>query len=279
MNIGIRAHDFGKQSLETLVPKISNKNFTSIQLALAKALDGINSSLGCLSPGLAHYIGNEFKKNGLQIAVLGCYINPVDVNEEERKKALARFKEHIRFARDFGSSIVATETGSLNSDMSFTEENHGEKAFNRIVESVKELVDEAEKFGVLVGIEGVTKHTINTPERMKRLLDTVNSSNLQVVFDPVNFLDEKNYKDQDAIIKQAFELFGDRIVAVHAKDFIIDNEVMKVVPAGKGLLNYNLVVNYLKHNKPFVNVLLEDIKVEYMDESLKFLKELNNKIE
>jgi len=35
-----------------------------------------------------------------------------------------------------------------------------------------------------------------------------------------------NYKNKDEMIKKSFELFGDRIVAVHAKGFICeDNEI------------------------------------------------------
>ncbi len=43
-----------------------------------------------------------------------------------RRKELERFKEHIRFARDFGCSIVGTETGNVNPDIVYTEENFKE---------------------------------------------------------------------------------------------------------------------------------------------------------
>lgn len=274
MNIGIRCHDFGKNSLEEQVQKVKGKGFSAVQLAVGKAIEGINFNSGCLSPGLAHHIGAAFQSSNIQIAILGCYINPVSPVLTERRKSLERFKEHIRYARDFGCSIVATETGSLNEDMSFAEENHGEEAFSVILESVTELVREAEKFGVIVGIEGVTVHTINTPTRMKRLLDEVASNNIQVVFDPVNFLNIKNYERQDEMIKEAIELFGDRIVAIHAKDFIVEDGHMKIVPAGRGQLNYKLLMKLIKDKKPFVNILLEDIKEEFMEESVNFLKNI-----
>lgn len=278
MNFGIRAHDFGKMTPEELALKISEKEFTGIQLALAKAIGGINSELGCLSPGMGNYIRDTFSRKNINIAVLGCYINLIHPDKDIRRKSLDRFKEHIRFARDFGCSIVGTETGSLNGDLSFNPGNHGEEAFQMLVESVGELVNEAEKFGVLVGIEGVSKNTINTPKRMARLLDTIGSNNLQVIFDPVNYMDINNYKNQDSIIEEAVDLFGDRIVILHAKDFIVEGEEIKVVPPGKGMLNYELLIKLIKNNKPFLYTLIEDIRPDFMESSRSHIKDIFNRV-
>ena len=43
MYIGLRAHDYGKQPLEDLFSKISGDGFHAIQLAIPKAIEGINS--------------------------------------------------------------------------------------------------------------------------------------------------------------------------------------------------------------------------------------------
>ncbi len=272
LNLGVRAHDFKKlDNIETIAQKAAEKNFSAIQLALAKSLPSLNSELGALSPGMANYITKVLNKHNIDVAVLGCYINPVHPDENKRRKALDRFKEHIRFARDFNCSIVGTETGSLNADLSFNPENHGEQTFTEIVKSISELVEEAEKFGVIVGVEAVTKYTIHTPQRMKRLLDAVASNNLQVIFDPANLIDINNYKNQDQIIMEALDLLEDRIVIVHAKDFIISNNSIKMVPVGKGLLNYKLLLKEIKQRKPFINVLLENTKEDFMDESIHFL--------
>lgn len=268
MKIGIRAHDFGRLPLEEMVEKIKNKGFSAVQLAPFKALEEVDID-SHLSPGLAHHIGETFRKNDVQIAVLGCYINPLAPGEEGIK-SIDRFKEYIRYARSFGCSVVATETGSLNADWSFNKDNHSEQAFMKVVEVIKELVEEAEKFGVFVGIEGVIRHIVHSPEKLRRVIDEVNSNNLQIVFDPVNLLDINNYKRQDEIIRESIELFGDRIVAVHAKDFIIEENELKTVPAGTGLLNYELLFELLKKRKPYLNFLMEEIDEAKMQKSIEF---------
>lgn len=274
MNIGIRAHDFGSGSLEQLADNISEKGFNCIQLAPPKAIEGFEYYPGCYNSDMAKNIRNNFERKGIHISVLGCYINPVHPDKTERRELLDRFKEHIHYVRDFGCKIVGTETGSLNADLSFHSDNHGEEAFNCITESIGELVHEAEKHDVFVGVEGVTKFTIHTPERLKRLIDTINSDNLKVIFDPVNLIDINNYKEQDKIIKQSFELFGDKIAILHAKDFTVQDNVLKTVPAGKGMLNYDLVLKSLKATNPNADILMENIKEQFMSESKKFIEEI-----
>lgn len=274
MIVGVRAHDIGKMSIEELAENVSEKGFTCIQLALGKAIANMDSGLGKLNPGMATYIRDTLKNKGINVAVMGCYINPIHPDLEERRKHLERFKEHIRFARDFGCSIVGTETGSMNADFSYNPATHTDEALNILIESVKELVAEAEKFGVFVCIEGVTKHSMSTPEKMKRVIDAVDSNNLQIIFDPVNLLSEENYMEQDAIIKKSIELFGDKILILHAKDFVIEDGKMKTVPAGKGLLNYELVIKELKARKPYIQALLENATEETFVESKKFIEDI-----
>ena len=89
----------------------------------------------------------------------------------------------------------------------------------------------------MVGIEGVTSLVISTPERMKQMIDKIDSNNLQVIFDPINLLNIENYKNQDRVIKDSFNLFGDKIVIIHAKDFTIEDGKLVQVAPGKGILN------------------------------------------
>ena len=278
MILGVRAHDFGKTTVPELAGRIGAKGFHGIQLALAKAVADMDSRYGRFSPGLANYCRQSFAAHNIQIAVLGCYINLVHPDPTERQNSLDRFKEHLRYAREFGCSIVGTETGSLNADFSYHPDNDSEPAFRTMVESVAQLVAEAEKFGVFVGIEGVTSHTVTTPAKMKRLLTELPSPNLQVIFDPVNLLSPANYLEQDRIIQESFDRFGDKIVAIHAKDYRVENGAMVMVPIGQGLFNHQLLLKILKDYKPYINVLLEGVDPETVDASVDFLTDIYRRV-
>ncbi len=274
MNIGVRAHDVGKMPVKELAKAVAEKNCSYVHLALQKAVTDYDFSAGKLNPGMAKMIREAFHREGVLISVLGCYINPIHPDLQIRRDSLERFKEHIRFARDFGCSIVATETGSLNSDGSYHPENNSPKAFNILVDSVKELVCEAEKFGVFVCLEGVTIHTVSTPDIMKRVIDLIPSNNLQVLFDPANLLNAANINHQREIIQEAFQLYGDRIIMVHAKDFIFENGSKKSVPIGEGMLDYPFLLQMLCRRKPGIEIIMEDTRAEWIEQGIKYLEKL-----
>lgn len=279
MRLGMRCHDVIYSNLEDLSKSIQEKNFKSVHFALKKVKTGFDINKTHITPGMAKHIRDTFAKNGISIDILGCYINLANPDDSELKVLLDKFKEHIRFARDFGCSLVGTETGALNKEYVYGPENNTEEAFLRTLNSVKILVKEAEKFGVIVAIEGVAKHVINTPERMKRLLDNIDSNNLQVIFDPTNYMTPENYKNQNELINNAFEFFGDRIVAIHAKDFVCEDNEIKLAPIGRGLLNYNLLLSLVKKNNPYIDVFLESSKPEYVDESIEYMNKIYDGIE
>jgi L-ribulose-5-phosphate 3-epimerase len=271
IRLGVRAHDFGKLPAEELAVRIAAKGLACVQLALSKAIAGIDLHPGDLNPGLAFHIGQAFHRHGLQIAVLGCYVNPIHPDLEMRRALLGLFKEHLRFARDFDCGLVALETGSITADYAYHPDNHSEPVFQMFLASLSSLVEEAEKFGVLVGIEGVTTHVVSTPARMSRVLDTIGSNNLQVVFDPVNLLSSENYREQDRIINEAFDLYGDRIAVVHAKDFIIADRIFKAVRTGLGCLNYELLLGLIQKRKPYISILLEEASEDTVEACARFL--------
>ena len=273
LRIGVRAHDFGVLPAGELAEKIAAKNMVCAQLAPGKAIAGLNLKPGILNPGLAFEIGQAFHKHGVQIAVLGCYVNPIHPDLATRKSLLGLFKEHLRCARDFGNGLVALETGSVNADYSPHPENHSERAFQHSLASIAELVAEAEQCGVIVGIEGVASHPVSTPQKMRRMLDAVGSKNLQVVFDPVNLLSLENYHDQERIISESFELFGDRIVAIHAKDFVVEDGQFRFARAGLGKLRHDLVMRFAVQQKPGISILLEDANEQTAGECRTFLRQ------
>ena len=276
LRIGVRAHDFGKLPADLLAQSIASKGLSCVQLALNKAIADLELKPGDMTPGLAFEIGRHFRREEVEIAVLGCYINLSHPDPKARAPLVQYFKDHLRHARDFagaGCAIVATETGSLNPDWSFHPDNKSEEAFRALVPVVADLVAEAQSWGVTVGIEGVASHVLNSPQRIRRLLDEVCSPHLQIVFDPVNLLDIDNHHNQDRIMQESFDLFGDRIAIIHAKDFVPEAGRLKQVRAGKGSLHYPLLLNWLNAHKPGISILLEEASEETAEECIAFLRD------
>ena len=65
MNIGVRAHDYGRHTPEELTSLLKNAGFDSCQLAMSKALEGMDASVGRLNPGLCYSIRRVFEQSGI----------------------------------------------------------------------------------------------------------------------------------------------------------------------------------------------------------------------
>lgn len=112
--------------------------------------------------------------------------------------------------------------------------------------------------GVIFAIEPVYKHIVCNPKRARRVLDEINSPNLQIIFDPVNLLDISNYKNRDEIIGEAMELLGDDIAMIHIKDFVVEDGKLVSVAAGTGEMDYTKIMKFIRERKPYVHVTLEN---------------------
>ena len=75
MKIGIRAHDFGCLPPVRLAEKMAAQGVEAAQLAIPKAIAGVES-YAQVTDGLLREIGAAFREHHIDIAVLGCYIEP-----------------------------------------------------------------------------------------------------------------------------------------------------------------------------------------------------------
>jgi sugar phosphate isomerase/epimerase len=272
IRVGIRAHDLGRFSADELASRVSAAGFEGVQLALGKAIEGVDPVTD-LNATMAREIGAAFARHQVRIEVLACYINPIHPEPDTRRSLLDLFKRHLRHARTLGCGIVALESGSLHGDYSFHPDNHGEAAFQQLLPVMRELVNEASRCGVVVGIEAVTSHVISTPEKMRRLLDEIDSPNLKVVFDPVNLLNASNHIHQHEVTRRSLELFGNDILVVHAKDFRADGDRLETCPAGTGMLDYDAFLPDLAVRSPSIAILLEEAGPKHAGSSRQFIQQ------
>ena len=262
MQLGIRLHDTTKLPFEERIADVHNLGFACGHLALAKVIDEFPTTDEALTPGLAMYIKNVFAKNHVDIAVLGCYLNLANPNKEQLEKTVHRYMAHIRFASWLGCGVVGTETGAPNETYSFTPECHTEEALQLFIQNVRPVVKYAEQMGVVFAIEPVYRHIVWNPKQARRVLDEIQSPNLQIIFDPVNLLDIANYRDREEIIGEAIELLGPDIAMVHLKDFRIEDGKMISMGCGQGEMDYTDILKFMKERKPFIHATLEDTKPE-----------------
>ena len=274
MRIGIRAHDVAYAPLDELIPNIHKQGFHCMHIALTKSIKEFKPGVETMTPGLAMYIKELCAENKVDVAVLGCYLNLCNPNPEKHKEIVEKYKAHIRFASILGCGVVGTETGAVNEEYKYEPANHSDEALQCFIDNLRPIVKYAEQFGVIVAIEPVWKHIVNTVERARKVLDAIDSPNLQIIFDPVNLLYVGNIDKQDEIIDKAFDLLLKDIAVVHCKDYVVEGDELKSIAAGTGGLNYPLLLKKIKEYKPYVHCTLENTVPENAVATREFMEKL-----
>lgn len=281
INAGMRCHDLcPKMEMEQLFEEVKANGIHQIQLAFGKSISNYDFSVGHYSAGLARYVGSLLEKNDVHVAVLGCYINPTNPIESKRQAEVARFIEHLKYARMIGADMVGTETGRMDPNMRVNPESYTEDAYQLLLKSMREIVAAAEKLGVIVGVEGVFDHTLYSPARMKRFLEDIDSPNVEVILDAVNLIhpDQVDPEEQRQVIEKAFAYYGDRISALHVKDFVFEGQHQAFRHVGEGMFCYEPLMKLVKENKPHIAMLLENSSKERFHSDVAFLQEIYDRV-
>ena len=109
---------------------------------------------------------------------------------------------------------------------------------------------------------------------MRRFLEDIDSPNVEAILDPVNLISADNYLDQDEVINKAFRLYGDRISAIHVKDFVMKDGQPEFAYVGDGLLHYETLMRNLKKDKPYIAMLLENSTPERYHKDVEYLQKI-----
>ena len=123
MQLGIRLHDVKKAPIEERVAIAREQGFACAHVALSKLISEYATDDGALTPGFACHLKRVFQKNDMDMAVLGCYLNLANPNQEALQKAQNRYYAHLRFASLCGAGVVGTETGAVNEAYKYEEAN------------------------------------------------------------------------------------------------------------------------------------------------------------
>lgn len=258
MQLGIRLHDIAKGSLEQRLSIARKQGFACGHLALSKVISEYSVADSALTPGFATYLRKLFAENDIDIAVLGCYLNLANPNPEKLKEIQHRYLANIRFASLLGCGVVGTETGAPNEAYKFEEACRSEEALQTFITNLTPVVRYAEKMGVIVAIEPVFKHIVYDPMRARKVLDAIDSPNLQIILDPVNLLDVSNCGRQKEIVEEAIEILEKDVAVVHIKDFVVQEGKLVSVAAGQGEMDYTALMQFIKKEKPYIHVTLEN---------------------
>ena len=273
IQLGLRLHDTDKKlSFPERLGIARAQGFTCVHLALSK-IQGLCADPAALTPGYAAAIRRAFDKEGLSLAVLGCYLNLGNPDAAEQKAIQERYTAHLRFASYLGMGVVGTETGCPNRTYTPDREAcRSEDALEHFLNNLRPVVKSAEKFGTVLAIEPVASHIVWNAQRARTVLDSIHSPNLQIILDPVNLLDAENESRADEVFEEAIDLLGKDVCVLHLKDYVVEGEKLRSVGCGKGKMNYDRILRFALTQKPCIQATLENTTPEDAASCRQFLE-------
>lgn len=167
-------------------------------------------------------------------------VNPDDDLRERGIRALAYA---CRCARWLGCDNVYVRPGSLNPRGHWTPHRYNThpRTIDRLIASLRAVVPAARDEGVTLAIEGHVVSPLETPERVRQVIEAVGSECLRFNMDPVNFVstlaDAYNCRP---FLAQMFDVLGEYTVCAHVKDIDVGDRLVlhlnEAVP-GEGLFD------------------------------------------
>lgn len=276
VTIGIRAHDINiLNKPDDLFAELARLSVQQVQLAPAKSFPALTNNGEQITETLAKEINKAATTHNVKVAVLGCYINLIHPDEVLRQQLLQRVKGYLARAGAIGASVVATETGSIDPSFKFTTDNFTEQPFQAVLESIRQIMPAAEQNDIDFAIEPGLNHPIYSIATTKRVLANIASPNLNVLLDPASLVYHGKNTDEIEIIKEAFAAFGDKIVAVHLKDYVFDEQgLIKIVVPGMGLAPLHKAIKTVTNLAPNVPILMDELPSGTVNEAIDKMREI-----
>jgi sugar phosphate isomerase/epimerase len=262
-------------------------NYTCTQLGAAsvteigfKASGNIEIPNGINDSALT-IIDNAANKYNVEIISVNGTFNMAHPDPKIRREGVDRFKNFAESTRKLGSKYASLCSGTRNPDYLWSPhpDNDTETAWNDMIDTMKKVVDIAERNDLIVAVETEAANVINTPEKARQLMDEIGSPNLKMIIDCANIFHvgqahKENVRPQ---IKKAFENFGKDIVMAHGKD-ISDSDGIDYCPTGEGIVDYDYFLQSLKNYNYNGDMLLHSIYIEEkMPGGYKFIKQYIDK--
>ena len=249
MRYGIRLHDTAPGTLRERLSFAKAQGFTCAHIALSKLLPGfkMTDAPALLTPALSASVRDDFASQGMDCALLGCYLQLARPVGEDLERVLSIYRAHLRFAAETGISLVGTETPA--NGLTFADPlPASEEAYQLFLSSLKKVLPWAEEYGVYLGVEPVFCDIIATPARAERLLEDAHSDALRIILDGVNLLSNEAGLNPDPVIGDAIRRLGDRVSLLHMKDYRLEEGAFRPVSiaCGTGRMHYDRLLAFAK---------------------------------
>ena len=214
-----------------------------------------------------------FAAADILIAEVAAWVNPLDPDDEKRRRNLRQITETLAIADELGAVCCATVVGSFDGSGSpfahvgHHPDNFGEKAFEEVVRWVRQVLDEVKPRRTRLTLEMSPWTLLDGPEVYLKILKAVDRPGLAVHLDPANAIrDPHDFYSTGQVVNRCFDLLGPWIRSCHAKDInhALDSRTVAIgeVLPGRGVLDYDTYLRRIERLSPETPLIIEHLATE-----------------
>ena len=232
---------------EVLFRKMKERGFEAVQFAFSSIAETEYTPNGQIEipaviPSAAiQAVRENAEKYEIPVEVINGTFNMAHPDRGIREEGIRRFEILCRAAKDLGAKYISLCSGTRNADHLWSPhpDNDTQEAWNDMLDTVSRGTKIAETYGITLAVESEASNIISTPERARRLMDTVGSPNLKMILDCANLFHagEAHKENVCKTLEHAFALYGDDIVLAHGKD-IREGDGIDFCGTGLGIVDF-----------------------------------------
>jgi sugar phosphate isomerase/epimerase len=211
--------------------------------------------------------GQTLRDGGVEVVQCNPqYEMLVDPIESRRQLGIRQLQAAAACARRLGAHNTYVRPGSLSPAGAWKPhpENTRLRTIERLVDSLRQVVKAGEDEGVPYVLEGADCSPLDTPERIRDVLEAVGSPALRFNADPVNLVGSlEDLYDNAAVTNRLFDLCGPWTVCAHVKDVMYLESLtvrLEEVPLGEGLFDQVTYARRFKERCPDGYFMLEHLQ-------------------
>lgn len=214
------------------------------------------------------------------IAEVGAWSNPLDVDKETAKAAIALCQQRLDLAERIGARCCVNIAGSRGPRWDGPHpDNLSADTFDLVVETVREIIDAVKPTRTFYTLEPMPWVFPDSPASYERLVHAINRPAFGVHLDPVNWTSSPQlYYDTAGLIRESFSRLGPYIKSCHAKDIILADRLTvhldETVP-GRGALSYRTLLQELNRLPGDISLMLEHLpNAEEYKEAAEYVRQV-----
>jgi sugar phosphate isomerase/epimerase len=215
-------------------------------------------------------VRDAFAKEGVMIAEVGFWDNLVDLDLTQRSANRQKMVDALALAEELGARCAIDIFGSYcrgNGNSKHTGQNFSEDAFDEAVEIARHFIDAVKPKTAFFVFEIFPFSIVDSPVEIARLIKAVDRRQFGAHLDLVNLVNSpRAYWSSGALMQESLRLFGDRIVAAHAKDIKLKEPAISVileeVVAGEGNIDIAAMLRGLDRLPIEVPLMMEHLADE-----------------